>query len=182
MKSSNKHRQFPDPAIMSWHVMTVHRAWHHAEATWHAPSLRLVHRGGWRRPPLGPLCMDTSRWPKCFETSHFTYRKKILENPWTNTGMTNIQVLLYIKMLEYKIHVCVLLGLKFGLIPWKCAGGQGFLAGSRSGRDEAQLTDCLTWIGMCRAWRAKMISSDLLRLWLQREKKKLPRRHGNTFD
>lgn len=86
------------------------------------------------------------------------------------------------KLLEYKMHVHVLLGLKFGLIPGKCAGGQGFLAGSRSGRDEAQLTDCLTWIGMFRAWRAKMIYSDLLRLWLQREKKKLPRPHGNTFD
>ena len=102
--------------------------------------------------------------------------QKILENPWTHTGMTNIRVLLYVncikKMLEYKIHVRVLLGLKFGLIPGKCAGGQGFLAGSRSGRDEAQLTDCLTSIAMCRAWRAKMISSDLLRLWLQREEEK----------
>ena len=71
--------------------------------------------------------------------------------------------------------MCLFLqGLKFSLIPGKCAGGQGFLAGSRSGRDEAQLTDCLTWIGMCRAWRAKMISSDLLRLWLEREKKGCP--------
>lgn len=102
--------------------------------------------------------------------------QKILENPWTHTGMTNIRALLYVNCMwiVYK-NMCVFCW--DSNLAWylrKCAGGQGFLAGSRSGRDEAQLTDCLTSIAMCRAWRAKMISSDLLRLGLQREKKSCP--------
>ena len=166
--------------------MTVHRAWHHAEATWHAPSLWLVHRGGWRRPPLGPLHIDTSRWPKSFETSHFT-----AENSWKSMNAyrydkhtSSIIREVYIKMLEYKIHVRVLLGLKFGLIPGKCAGRTRLPCWQPFWKRRSS-TD---WLLNIDSDVPSMASQDdILRpietLASKRgKKKKLPRPHGNTFD